>query len=62
MNLAFVLELVTRWELLLIAGILMILIPLVSYIASVRRGPRRRRFLSPADRALVEPPRGPVES
>lgn len=62
MSLLFLLELITRWELLLIAGIMMILIPLVAYIASVRPRAPRRRFVPPADRALMEPPQGPIES
>jgi len=62
MSLLFLLKLITRWELLLVSGAMMILIPLVCYIASVRPRGRRRRFLPPADRALIQPRRGPVES
>jgi hypothetical protein len=62
MSLGFVIQLITRWELLLISGIMMILVPLISIIASVRPRPRQRSFVPPADRALMESSPGPVES
>jgi hypothetical protein len=62
MGLELVLELITRWEMLVVFGVLLVLIPLVSYLAAERPRSSRRRFLPPADRALLEPPRGPTES
>ena len=62
MGFDLVLQLITRWEMLAVFGALLVLIPLVSYLASERPRSSRRRFLPPADRGLFEPPRGPTES
>jgi hypothetical protein len=56
MSLELIVKLITRWELLLVCGVVMVLIPLVSYVASVRPRAPRGRFISPADRAMFEPP------
>jgi hypothetical protein len=57
MTLELLVKLITRWELLLVCGVVMVLIPLVSYVASTRPRAPRGRFIPPADRALLEPPR-----
>jgi hypothetical protein len=56
MNLRIIVRILTSWEILCVAGACMVLIPLVSYLSSLR--PRRRRmdFLPPAERALMENP------
>jgi hypothetical protein len=56
MNLLFLLRVLTRWEIIFVSGLCMILIPLVSYLSSLR--PRRRRieFMPPAEQALMEAP------
>jgi hypothetical protein len=62
MGLELIAKLITRWEMWAVCGVLLVLIPLVSYLAAERPRSSRRRFLPPADRALAEPPRGPTES
>ena len=61
MNWGLLLRLVTRWELLLVSGIVMVLIPLVSYIASGRTRTSRRKYLPRANRFLTKS-RRPAES
>ena len=56
MNSLVVLRILTSWEILFVAGLCMILIPLVSYLASLRPRPRRMQFLPPAEQALLETP------
>ncbi|MEE9308620.1 MAG: hypothetical protein V3V57_13945 [Spirochaetia bacterium] len=56
MNPLFLLKVLTRWEILSVSGACMILIPMVSYLSSLR--PRRRRieFTPPAEKVLMETP------
>ena len=55
MNPRMVLRILTSWEILFVAGVCMVLIPLVSYLSSLR--PRRRvQFLPPAERVIMETP------
>ena len=56
MNILIVLRILTSWKILSVAGMCMVLIPLVSYLSSLR--PRRRRigYMPPAERALMETP------
>jgi len=56
MNPLFLLKVMTRWEILAVSAACMILIPLVSYLSSLR--PRRRRieFTPPAEKVLMEAP------
>lgn len=61
MSVALLFRVMIRWETLLVAGIVMILIPLVSYLASLRPRLPRRRFLSPAEKALHEAPAQALE-
>jgi len=56
MNPQVVLSILTSWEILFVAGFCMILIPLVSYLASLRPRSRRVPFMAPAERALTESP------
>ena len=56
MNPLVVLSILTSWEILLVAGLCMVLIPLVSYLASLRPRPRRIPFSPPAERVLMETP------
>ena len=56
MNPQVVLSILTSWEILLVAGVCMILIPLVSYLSSLRPRHRRMQFMPPAEQALTETP------
>ena len=56
MNLLVVLRILTSWETLSVAGVCMVLIPLVSYLASLRPRRRRLQFTAPAEQALMEAP------
>lgn len=56
MNPLVLLSILTSWEILFVAGMCMVLIPLVSYLASLRPRPPRMRFMPPAERALMETP------
>jgi hypothetical protein len=56
MNPRDVLRILASWEVLLAAGLCMLLIPLVSYLASLRPRSRRIRYLPPAEQALLENP------
>jgi hypothetical protein len=56
MNPRVVLEILTSWKVLLAGGLCMVLIPLVSYLASLRPRPRRMQFMPPAERVLLETP------
>jgi hypothetical protein len=62
MGLELLEKLVTRWEMWVVCGVLLVLIPLVSYLAAERPRSSGPRFLPPADRALLEPPRGSKKS
>ncbi len=52
MGLEIVLKIITRWQVLLVGGLLILFLPLVSYIASIQPRGRRARFIPPAERAL----------
>ena len=52
MGLDIVLKIITRWQVLLVGGLLILFLPLVSYIASIQPKGRRTRFVPPAERAL----------
>jgi hypothetical protein len=52
MSIAILLKIITRWQLLLVSGLLILFLPLVSYIASVGTWRHRARFIPPAERAL----------
>jgi hypothetical protein len=56
MNPLLFVKILTRWEILVVSGACMILIPLVSHLAALR--PRRRRieFVPPAEKVLTESP------
>ena len=56
MNPRIVLRILTSWEILAVAGVCMVLIPLVSYLSSLRPRHRRMQFLPPAERVLMETP------
>jgi hypothetical protein len=56
MNVRIVVRILTSWEILSVAGVCMVLIPLVSYLSSLRPRRRRMEFMPPAERALVENP------
>jgi hypothetical protein len=56
MNPLFLLRVLSRWEILAVSGLCMILIPLVSHLASLRSWRRRGGFTPPAERALMEGP------
>jgi hypothetical protein len=56
MNVRIVLRVLTSWEILCVAGVCMVLIPLVSYLSSLRPRRRRMEFTPPAERALMETP------
>jgi hypothetical protein len=56
MNPLLLLRVLSRWEILVVSGLCMILIPLVSYLASMRSWRRRGEFTPPAERALMESP------
>lgn len=56
MNPLVVLRILTSWEILFVAGVCMVLIPLVSYLASLRPRSRRIQFMPPAEQALMETP------
>jgi hypothetical protein len=61
MNLLIVLRILTSWEILSVAGVCMVLIPLVSYLSSLRPRRRRMQFMPPAERALMETPEQPAD-
>ncbi len=50
------LELFTQWPMLVVSGVVMVLIPLISYVSSLRPRRRRRRFTPPAETALKKGP------
>jgi hypothetical protein len=52
MGLDIVLMVVTRWQVLLVGGLMIPFLPLVSYIASIKPKRRPARFVPPAERAL----------
>jgi hypothetical protein len=52
MGLDIVLKIITRWQVLLVGGLMILFLPLVSYIASIPPKRRRARFVPPAERAL----------
>jgi hypothetical protein len=52
MGLKIILLVVTRWQVLLVGGLLILFLPLVSYIASIQPRGRRAGFVPPAERAL----------
>ena len=52
MGLKIILLVVTRWQVLLVGGLMILFLPLVSYIASIQPRGRRAGFVPPADRAL----------
>ncbi len=54
MSIVMLLKVITRWQLLLVSGLLILFLPFVSYIASVRTWRHRERFIPPAERALRE--------
>jgi len=56
MNPLVVLRILTSWEILFVAAVCMVLIPLVSYLSSLRPRRRRMQFMPPAEQALVETP------
>lgn len=56
MNPLILLRVLTRWEILAVSGLCMILIPLVSYLSSLRPWRRRTKFVAPAEQALTEAP------
>jgi hypothetical protein len=56
MNPQVVLSVLTSWEVLSVAGVCMVLIPLVSYLSSLRPRRRRMEFMPPAEQALAETP------
>ncbi len=55
------LEVLTRWQTLLVSAVLLVLVPLVSYLASLRPRLRPPRFRAPAERALEEAPAEALE-
>jgi hypothetical protein len=56
MNLLLVIQILTSWEILLVALLCIILLPLVTYLSSLRPRRRRMEFMPPAERALMEAP------
>jgi hypothetical protein len=56
MNPQVVLSILTSWEILSVAGVCMVLIPLVSYLSALRPRYRRMQFTPPAEQALTETP------
>lgn len=56
MNPQVVLSILTSWEILSVAGMCMVLIPLVSYLSSLHPRHRRMQFVPPAEQALTETP------
>ena len=56
MNLRTVLRILASWEILAVAGMCIVLIPLVSYLSSLRPRRRRMQYMPPAERALMETP------
>ncbi|UCF98618.1 MAG: hypothetical protein JSV89_03555 [Spirochaetaceae bacterium] len=56
MNPLLLLRVLTRWEILAVSGLCLILIPLVSYLSSLRPRRRMMEFMPPAERALMETP------
>lgn len=56
MNVLIVARILTSWEVLCVAGVCMVLVPLVSYLSSLRPRRRRMEFMLPAERALMETP------
>lgn len=61
MDALLLLEVLTRWQTLLVCAVLMILIPLVNHLAQLRPRLRPPRFVPPAERALKEAPAEPLE-
>jgi hypothetical protein len=55
MSLDILLKIITRWQVLLTSGLLILFLPLVSYIASIKTSSHRARFIPPAERALHQP-------
>jgi hypothetical protein len=55
MSIDILLKIITRWQVLLVSGLLILFLPLVSYIASIKTRSRRRGFIPPAERALHQP-------
>jgi len=56
MSVLLFIKVLTRWETLLVSAVLLILIPLVSYLASLQPRLRPPRFVAPAERALEQAP------
>lgn len=54
MGLAFVLQLFSQWQMQLVSAFAILLLPLVSYLASGRPRPQRPAELPPAEKALRE--------
>lgn len=54
MSLLFFIKLFSQWQMLFISGLLILFIPLVSYIASLKPRRRKAEFLPPAEKALRE--------
>jgi hypothetical protein len=61
MSVLLFLKVLTRWETLLVSAVLMILIPLVTYLAALRPRVRRLQFIAPAEKALEEAPAEALE-
>jgi len=51
-GLRFVALLFSQWQMLAVCGLLILLLPLVSYLASVRKRRPRAEILPPAEKAL----------
>jgi hypothetical protein len=52
MSIEILLKIISRWQLLVVSGLLVLFLPFVTYIASVKTQHRRVRFIPPAERAL----------
>jgi hypothetical protein len=52
MSIALLLKIITHWQFLLVGGLLILFLPFVSYIASVRTWRPLARFIPPAERAV----------
>ena len=54
MGLSFVFQLFSQWQMQLVCSLAILLLPLVSYLASVQPRSRRPAELPPAEKALRE--------
>ena len=52
MSASFVLKLLTQWQMLFIGGLIILFLPLVARIASLKPRRRRTEFIPPAEKAL----------